>query len=70
MRKLPDTLHPAHDDITASIPADMCKAEAWVIERGLMRHCADGRAELTEAGEGCLSTSRESRNAALGQKSG
>jgi len=54
MPKLPDTRHPPHDDITASIAADMREAEAWAIERGLMCRCADGRAELTEAGEDWL----------------
>jgi hypothetical protein len=43
--------HPAHGDIAASIAADMRKAEAHAIELGFMRRRADGRAELTEAGE-------------------
>ena len=47
-------IHPAHDDITASIAADMRKAEAKAIELGMMRRRADGETELTEAGEDWL----------------
>jgi hypothetical protein len=47
-------IHPAHDDITASIAADMQKAEAKAIGLGLMRRRADGAVELTEAGEDWL----------------
>jgi hypothetical protein len=43
--------HPANDDITASIAADMEKADAQAIELGLLRRRADGRTETTEAGE-------------------
>jgi hypothetical protein len=39
-----------HADMTASIAADMRKGEALAIERGLVRRCADGRVEVTEAG--------------------
>jgi hypothetical protein len=51
---MPRTLHPAHDDITASIADDMRKAEAQAVERGLMRRSGDGSVELTEAGEDWL----------------
>jgi hypothetical protein len=44
-------IHPAHDDISASIAADMQKAEARAIDLGLMRRRADGALVLTEAGE-------------------
>jgi len=44
------TLHPAHDDITASIAADLRKFEALCIERGWLRHRADGQLETTVAG--------------------
>jgi hypothetical protein len=47
-------IHPAHDDISASIAADMQKAEARAVDLGLMRRRADGALELTEAGEDWL----------------